>query len=345
VTATRRTRVALVAGCLVAVLGAGGIAVVAMQTPVPSAADTRTDRATAPVVRGDLTERTTYAGTLGFGAARPFSAAASGTITWLPTAGTVVGRDGELVRVDDRPIRAMIGGVPVFRELTSGLRGPDVRQLNENLAALGYGVPADDRFGSGTLTAVRRWQKDRGLPVTGRLGTSDIAFLPGSIRVADVTGAVGDPAGGPAFQYTSDQRVVTFTVPATDADRVAVGARVDVTINGIGDPIPGAVTSVAPGTADGKDVVTGTVTLDPTDHAVPNAGSALVRVGGQTRKGVLSVPIVGLKPGARADEYVVEVLRPDGSVRRVPVTPGLVADGRVEVSGKLAAGDRVVVPS
>jgi multidrug efflux pump subunit AcrA (membrane-fusion protein) len=87
------------------------------------------------------------------------------------------------------------------------------------------------------------------------------------------------------------------------------------------------------------------VRLDPTDRQLPDSGSALVRVPGETREDVLSVPVTALRPGARADEYTVHVAEADGTAHRVRVRPGLVADGRVEVTGRIRAGDRVVVPS
>jgi multidrug efflux pump subunit AcrA (membrane-fusion protein) len=345
VTVSRRIRAVAAGACLAAVLAVAGITTVALVPESAPASAGTTERTTAPVTRGDLVERISAAGTVGYGTAQDLVAPGGGTVTWLPAPGDVIRRDGVLYRVDERPVRAMIGNVPVYRDLVTGLWGSDVRQLNENLAALGYGVPTDDRFGAGTLSAVRRYQKDRGMTVTGGLGTSDIVFLPGDVRVAAVRTAVGSPAGGPVLSVTGDERVVTFTVPATDAGRVTVGTRVDGTITGRGDPLPGEVTASEPTTKEGKDVVTVTVRLDPTDRTLPDSGSALVRVTGETREDVLSVPVTALRPGARADEYAVDVATADGAARRVRVRPGLVADGRVEVTGQLRVGDRVVVPS
>ena len=59
---------------------------------------------------------------------------------------------------------------------------------------------------------------------------------------------------------------------------------------------------------------------------------------------MLSVPVTALLAGD--DGYVVEVRPGDGGLRRVPVTTGFFAQGRVEVSGEgLSEGDEVVVPS
>ena len=64
----------------------------------------------------------------------------------------------------------------------------------------------------------------------------------------------------------------------------------------------------------------------------------------ESRSGVLSVPwcLVALS----ADQFGVEVVDEAGSITRVPVTVGLFAGDRVEVSGdEIAEGQRVVVPN
>ena len=45
------------------------------------------------------------------------------------------------------------------------------------------------------------------------------------------------------------------------------------------------------------------------------------------------------------NEYGVEIVESDGTTRKVPVTTGLFAAGRVEISGEgISEGQRVVVP-
>ena len=59
---------------------------------------------------------------------------------------------------------------------------------------------------------------------------------------------------------------------------------------------------------------------------------------------MLSVP-VGALLALSPDQYGVEVVEDDGTTRKVPVTLGLFAGGRVEISGEgLSEGQRVVVP-
>lgn len=370
--ARRRT---IVSVCLVAAVAAGaGTWVLAAVPSGPGASASSGSRggttstgATATVTRGDLTDSKVLAGTLGYGAATGVPGTAAGTITWLPRAGDVIERDGALYAVDERDVRSMYGTVPLWRDLERGLQGADVRQLNENLAALGYDVSVDDRFGPRTERAVRQWQQDRGHEVTGVLTADDVAFVDGAVRVASVDGRLGERiaggagagaggagggagaaagagAAGDVLQVTSTRRVVTATVPQRDAERLAVGTDVEVRVNGAGAAMPGSVVDVQPTTSeDGGTAVDVSVSFDPGKRTLPAAASAQVDAEGATEHDVLSVPVAALVAGA-GGRYAVDVVQRDGTTERVRIEPGFSADGRIAVTGDLAAGDRVVVP-
>ncbi|WP_412148275.1 peptidoglycan-binding protein [Curtobacterium flaccumfaciens] len=374
--ARRRT---IVSVCLVVAVAAGaGTWALATVPSGPGASASSGSRggtastgATATVTRGDLTDSKVFAGTLGYGAATGVPGAAAGTITWLPRAGDVIERDGALYAVDERDVRSMYGTVPLWRDLERGLQGADVRQLNENLAALGYDVSVDDRFGPRTERAVRQWQQDRGHDVTSVLTADDVAFVDGAVRVASVDGRLGEriaggagagagagtgagaggagaaAGAGPAadvLQVTSTRRVVAATVPQRDAERLAVGTDVEVRVNGAGAAMPGSVVDVQPTTSeDGGTAVDVSVSFDPGKRTLPAAASAQVDAKGTTEHDVLSVPVAALVAGA-GGRYAVDVVQRDGTTERVRVEPGFSADGRIAITGDLAAGDRVVVP-
>lgn len=372
--ARRRT---IVSVCLLAAVAAGaGTWALATVPSGPGASASSGSRggtastgATAAVTRGDLTDSKVFAGTLGYGAATGVPGAAAGTITWLPRAGDVIERDGALYAVDERDVRSMYGTVPLWRDLERGLQGADVRQLNENLAALGYDVSVDDRFGPRTERAVRQWQQDRGHEVTAVLTADDVAFVDGAVRVASVDGRLGEriaggagagagtgagaggagaaAGAGPAadvLQVTSTRRVVAATVPQRDAERLAVGTDVEVRVNGAGAAMPGSVVDVQPTTSeDGGTSVDVSVSFDPGKRTLPAAASAQVDAKGTTEHDVLSVPVAALVAGA-GGRYAVDVVQRGGTTERVRVEPGFSADGRIAVTGDLAAGDRVVVP-
>ena len=382
-TGTRRpplAATALVAGAVAGALllsgcGLTGSADGAGDDAAGSSASPAAGLPTAPVVRGDLVDSRTIAGTLGHGSPTPLVAPGEGTITQLPSYGEVIGLDGVLWSVDESPVRSMHGTVPLWRTLEQGLEGADVAQLNDALLALGYDVADDDVFGRRTARAVRAWQEDRDREVTGALGPADIAFVPGDVRVAEVVGRVGDPAGEVVWSWTSTTLVVTAEVSPVDEGRFAVGAPVEVGLPG-GTRVPGTVRSVegpgggagsgggagggsgaggsgagsgagaAAGSGSGADRVTVVVGLDAElPEGAATDGSVDLVVEGERRVDVLSVPVTALL-AAGDGGYVVEVRAADGSVERVAVTVGAFAQGRAEVSGEgLAEGDEVVVPS
>jgi peptidoglycan hydrolase-like protein with peptidoglycan-binding domain len=357
VIARTRKRVTIAGVCLVGALaaGAGTWAVVDPEVRASASAASRDGGGdsgggkrhrgpTATVEKGDLTDSKVFAGTLGYGAASGVPGAGSGTLTWLPRPGQVIHRDEFLSAVDERGVRAMHGTVPLWRSLERGRKGTDVRQLNQNLAALGYDVSVDDTFGPRTQRAVRQWQRDRGHEVTGVITKADIAFVDGDVRVASVVGKLGQPAGGDVLMVTSTKRTVTATVSQRDAERLAVGTEVRVRINGAGDALPGEVTDLQPSASeDGGAKVDVSVSFEPGDRKLPAAASAQIDAQGSSEKGVLSVPIAALVAGD-GGKYSVDVVRRDGTTKRVRVTPGFTADGRVAVTGNVSEGDRVVVP-
>jgi peptidoglycan hydrolase-like protein with peptidoglycan-binding domain len=315
-----------------------------------ASAEAASSRPTTPVTRGDLVEGRKIPGSLGYGTPTPLTTAGSGTVTGLPAFGDVIGLDGVLYSVDERPVRAMHGSVPLWRTLEQGLRGADVDQLKDSLRALGHDLADDDRFDWRTRAAVVTWQKAHGLERTGSLTSSDIAFVPGDVRVGDLRGRVGDAAGGVAYGYTATSLVATASVSPTDLVRFQGDATIEVGLPD-GTRVPGTVQSIgqAPEGDDdgdgGDDKVPVVVRLDaPLPEGTSTTTSVDLVVDGEKREGVLSVPVTALLAGAEG--YLVERRTADGQVERVPVELGFFAQGRVEVLGDaLAEGDEIVVPS
>ena len=68
-----------------------------------------------------------------------------------------------LVEVAGRPVIALPGETPAYRDLRPGAVGDDVAQLQWGLNELGYSLPeVDGVFGEGTKQAVTRFYQDRG---------------------------------------------------------------------------------------------------------------------------------------------------------------------------------------
>ncbi|HJW62151.1 MAG TPA: peptidoglycan-binding protein, partial [Actinomycetes bacterium] len=312
---------------------------------------------TAEVTRRDLRAQEEVDGTLGYGEARLVGNQRDGTITALPAEGATVTRGRALYRVDGKPVPLFYGRLPAWRSLSVGVDdGPDVRQLEQNLVALGYdpdrAITVDNHFSWATRAAVRRWQEAAGLAETGSFEPGDAIWQPGPVRVGTLKAAVGDDArpGAPLLEVTDTGRQVTIDLDASRQPYVQAGDRVDLELPG-GRTTTGKVVSV------GKVATTPTGAegdSDPTVELVvsldrPKATGSLdqapvaASITTEVRKGVLAVPVNALLALAEGG-YAVEVER-QGRRELVGVKTGLFADGQVEVSGEgLAAGDRVVVP-
>jgi peptidoglycan hydrolase-like protein with peptidoglycan-binding domain len=224
----RALALALAAGVVAAV-----VALLALSGVFDSAAGADDDQpgtATATVARRDLVQRSTVSGTLGSGDTRAIVTYRLGTLTNLPEEGRVLRRGAVLYGVDERPIVLFFGSQPAWRPLALGVGdGRDVRQLEQNLRALGYGegLTVDRRFTASTVGAVVRWRNDVGLPATGRVELGDIVFLPGARRVGTVTPSLGDPArpGARIMATSSTERLVTAEIDAGDQQDIAARAR------------------------------------------------------------------------------------------------------------------------
>jgi peptidoglycan hydrolase-like protein with peptidoglycan-binding domain len=353
-----RTR-ATIAGVAVAALGAAVITVALTRGTAPTPASTP-PVATAEVVRTDLVDRSEVDGTLGYPHSRTI-AGSGGTLTWLPQTGTVIRRGQRVYGVNGHSVPLFYGATPLWRTLSTASHGEDVRELERNLAALGYRLPVDDRFTRATTRAVKQWQHDLGVSVTGVVSPGDVVIAPDTLRVSAVSGVLGTAAQGPVLTATDTVRCVTVNLPATRQELAKVGGEVRIQLPGR-KSTTGRISSIgtlataggsgdggAGGTAQtGQGTQTATIPVQITlDH--PNAAGRLdgapVTVGftSATRRGVLAVPVNALLAAADG-RYAVEVV---SGTRRwtVPVRLGLFADGKVEVAGPgLTAGTRVEVP-
>jgi hypothetical protein len=171
----------------------------------PTSTVTAVATGTALVTRGDVTARDQVAGTLGYdGSYTAVNQMPGGIVTWAPSPGAVVRRGQPLYRVDGQPVRLFYGRQAAWRAFQLGMPdGPDVRQLEQNLVALGSDpnrtITVDDHFSAATQAAVRRWQGDAlGLPPaqrTGAIPLGQLLFFPGPIRVTQLTATPGAAAG------------------------------------------------------------------------------------------------------------------------------------------------------
>jgi peptidoglycan hydrolase-like protein with peptidoglycan-binding domain len=366
--------VVLVAAAIVAWLAFGG-------SGSSAASGTAGGTALATVTRRDLAETQTESGTLGYADSRTLayqssgsssqaqgaasSSAGSSTVTWLAPAGSVVRRGGVLYRVDNVPVVLMVGTVPVYRALAIGVAdGPDVRQLEQNLVALGYdpgkAIAVDNHFDAATAAAVKRWQAAIGQTQTGSVALGSIVFLPGPRRIGQQTATVGSTvqSGSPVMTTTSTAQQVTVQLDATQQTLAVAGRRVTVDLPD-GSTVPGRIVNVGKvaqsssssssatgASSSGSSTPTATIEVDvallrPAPRALDQA-PVDVELTTQSASHVLAVPVTALV-ALLGGGYAVEVST-GGTTRLVAVTPGLYAGGYVELTRGVREGERVVVP-
>ena len=182
-----------------AILVATGVLSKGSASPAVSSLSKST--AKASVTRRDLVQQDTENGTLGYGDSQSVVNRLSGTITWLPSAGSVIRPGGVLFQVDGKPVILLDGGVPAYRALTaSDSAGADIFELKRALSSLGYdsggAITATDAWDAGTTAAIDRLQVAFGLPQTGTLELGRVIFLHGVRRVGSLLATVGSTGGG-----------------------------------------------------------------------------------------------------------------------------------------------------
>ena len=344
----RAVLVSLVAAGLLAA-GAGGFAMAdRAQDEVPAASPAAVETVTAETT--DLTERVEVKGTLGYGPTRSVGTGLPGTLTSVAAPGSTLRPGDELMRIDDRPVLAMRGKLPAWRDFEMGMtKGRDVKQLEENLAELGYfkGKP-NQRFDRSTSAAVGRWQKAVGLPRNQKIERGRVVFLPRDVRVNKQLVEAGGQAGGSVLEVTDTTLFATAEVQSKQQGLLQEGQEVTVGLPN-GEKAEGVVEKVEPAVEkeddSGKKSVKVPVRValkDPSDAGSYAHVPVSVLASRTVAENVLAVPVRALlaQPGGG---FAVDAVKGD-AVKRVPVELGKFADDMVEVTGgELAAGDQVAV--
>lgn len=348
---------------------------------------------TATVTRQSLTSQTQENATLGnagtWSVAVPSSsssssssssaagASGSGTFTWLPQIGQVIRQGQQIYGVSGGPVVLLYGPVPAYRDLSEGMTGADVTELNRDLVKLGYATRAAlgprsgwDYYSAETAYAVGLLQTKLGLTVTGTLPLGQAAVLPGPALVTALgtSTSLSGPAtaGSVVLTATSVTPVVTIDLDPSLQAEVKDGDQVSITLPD-GSTTPGVVTQVgrvattpnssssssanqsgnsSNSSASGSGAtITVLVSLThPKAAGKLNQAPVTVTITTGSVSNALTVPVNALlaQPGGK---YAVEVTGPGGH-HLVNVTPGMFDDaaGKVQVSGNLTAGQHVVVP-
>ncbi|MEX5637468.1 peptidoglycan-binding protein [Parafrankia sp. FMc2] len=323
-----------VALIVAAALGFGGSPPPSPTGPVPAA--------TATVQRGTLTQTQQVGGLISYG--EPVGLVAqqqSGVVTWIAAPGTTVKIGQPVYAVDATPVILLRGTATPYRTLATGTVGPEVKELEASLQELGYtGFAVDDTFATATASAVQAWQAKSGLPVTGTVPPDQIFVHDGDIRVALQAIPVGSHLGSQPNQqvitYSGTTQVASIPldvslqhlVHADDPATIALptGQHLDGTVSSVG-------TVAQTIEEQNKTFVTVIVSFDDPSALAGGFDSSpvtLTIVTGQ-RANALTVPVTALvaKPDGG---YAVQTVQ-DGQSTFVPVTTGMFANGKVEISG------------
>jgi len=414
---TRRRRVLLGVGIAAALLAVGGlIGASFVKSPQQIAADTAAPPptvTTAAVVSQVLTssvqmrgvvypstEYDVYASAASASSPGGSSSSAAGSssagtvyISKLKVAaGDTITNGEQLAEIDGEPMFALTGPVPAWRDLTPGESGPDVTELQNALASLGYydGGDTTGYFGPATEDAVSEYYEHLGYtaPASGGVPAADVVFLPSlPASVVAVNGATGEQPGQPFLELAArGSLALTGELPPAYAGQVKSGLPVTIydevtgihatgTVASLGTAtttapagtvvnIGGSPSSASSGASAGSQTSGSSgsassgssgatafipLTVRPSQPLATslNGENVLVTVDtGQTEGPVLTVPVAAIVTTASGTSSVT-VVGAHGKQTQVAVTPGISQNGYVQVtpaaSGKLAAGDRVVV--
>ncbi|MFJ3643639.1 peptidoglycan-binding protein [Streptomyces sp. NPDC090108] len=165
--ARRRRWISAVAGGAVLLAGAGVVASTLIRSPAQAAAEARPPERsvlTSPVEYRVLTSSVIVRGQVVAGQSVDVAPQVTGgedgaapVVTKLPVGqGDRVKAGQVLLEVSGRPVFALPGRIPVYRDLKPGAEGDDVKQLQKALRGLGHGTGADPAgtFGAGTKAAL-----------------------------------------------------------------------------------------------------------------------------------------------------------------------------------------------
>jgi hypothetical protein len=181
-TPRRRTRLLLGALVLVvAAAGGGWLAGKRVKSPAEAAAARKAPAAsliTVPVEEKVLASTVTARGTIRYEQPTPValagavggdgSAGGATQVTRAPTKGAEM-KDGDVVvEVSGRPVLAFKGELPMYRSITPGLQGRDVKQVEEALSRIGIDPgPIDGTYDAATARAIEMLYVNAGYPAQG----------------------------------------------------------------------------------------------------------------------------------------------------------------------------------
>lgn len=233
-----RTKLGVGLAGLLAAGGIGWVAGRAIQSPSEAAAKAKAPSAspiTVEVERRALATTLILRGNVGY--SEPFEVAvatstaagdAAAYVSRVPELGSEIAEGSSILEVSGRPLIALQGNIPMYRNLKVGSKGEDVQSLEEALARLGLSPgPVDGVFDGATAQAVDRMYVAAGAttPVPSDDLRTQLRNAQNSVR--DAERALEQAQLGPTpptqsaitqSQTAVDQAVAAAAKARTDAD-------------------------------------------------------------------------------------------------------------------------------
>lgn len=135
----------------------------------------------------------------------------------VPKMGAVLKAGNIALEVAGRPVIVMPGGLPAYRTLSIGMRGPDVVQLKKALNTMGYaaGDPAVDTFDWDTATALGALYEQIGYEAAAggdeaqeALRTAERALRDANVALAEAQSALAEAQNSKATSTAGEQAAV-----------------------------------------------------------------------------------------------------------------------------------------
>jgi peptidoglycan hydrolase-like protein with peptidoglycan-binding domain len=372
----RRRRIWWTAGLVVLVVALGAAAVgIALGPTVKSPAQAIADAApppaslvTAQVERRVLAEIVVVRGTIVAGDSTkvlvpPGLPGPFAVVTAVPVRPGVPLKEGAVfLEVAGAPVFGLVLPFPLYRDITDGMSGPDVREIQRALGRLGYRTTADGVFGSGTQDALRRFYGARGYeapelpqpagPGKPTLPRAHVVRLDKSGRTISAipagVGAVLSEPGAVIVELDAGAATITAIASREQVALIAPGTAADIGDEVRGQESTAVVESIG---TEPKQTERGTgfeVRLSFTGTALTPTPNHTVRVTIGAAAGsaaVLAVPVTAVYSRADGTTFVTTV-GPDNRTADLTVRTGRSAGGWVEITpqgGTIDVGDDVVV--
>ncbi|MGY4645021.1 peptidoglycan-binding domain-containing protein [Cellulomonas sp. URHB0016] len=307
----------------------------------PTRAAAPVDAVVAPVTRQDVRAETSVAVKVGDAPGRDVGVGASGTVTVAAVPRTVLDNGVEVLRVDDRPLRAMVATAPPWRSLAAGDKGPDVVRLQEFLTTTGYyRGKLDGVFSTAVRVAVEKFNVAAGLGKgVGSFDPATVVWVgPQALTVAEVLapeGAAVSP-GSPVLRGPARHDVIAVTEPQG-------GIR---TVGEFGEQAKLVVGSAAVAYAPGSGAVSDPAAVEAVRAALAPAMDGTAQVRAAAALPVAVVPASALVQGpdgtlclyASPDASPVVVAPVGGGVGSVQLPADLALDHVLANPGRVALG-------